>query len=133
YGSFGVLVGTSFAATDYVFCRGSGDSWCLPALPPDVRGAFYANRCVRLAEISDGTSNTIAMGEGAGGKRWLLCRGAGCTMAYRGPQGEVPARNGGIMGGLGAPALKSAGVLVSGNWGSTLERPNKRPVTDTFI
>jgi prepilin-type processing-associated H-X9-DG protein len=133
YGSFGFPSGTLFGATDYVFCRGASDSWCLPALPDDVRGAFYANRAVRLAEITDGTSNTFVLGEGAGGKRWLLCRGARCATPYRGPHGEVQATNAWIVGGLGAPMLANAGVLVGGIWGSTFERPNKSPVTDTFI
>jgi prepilin-type N-terminal cleavage/methylation domain-containing protein/prepilin-type processing-associated H-X9-DG protein len=63
------------AACDYAFCRGATGS-----LHPDesrvpsvVRGAFgirppeTGHAAVRFAHITDGTSNTIAMGDAAGG------------------------------------------------------------------
>jgi prepilin-type N-terminal cleavage/methylation domain-containing protein len=133
FASFGVPVGVTFGSTDYVFCKGAGDAWCLPDLPPSVRGAFYTNRGTRIADILDGTSNTIAMGEGAGGNYWPLCRGAACTTPYSGAHGRVPASNPWITGGLGVSFLEDAGVLVSGIWGCTVERPNKFPVTDSYI
>jgi hypothetical protein len=45
----------------------------------------------------------------------------------------VAATNPWITGGLGISFLRDAGVLVGGIWGCTLERPNKSPVTDSFI
>jgi prepilin-type N-terminal cleavage/methylation domain-containing protein len=133
FSAFGVPVGDTFGATDYVFCKGSGDANCMERLSPAERGAFFTNRGTRLAQILDGASNTIAMGEGAGGGRWLLCRGAGCTIPFNGVHGQVPATNPWITGGLGASFLESAGILVSGIWGCTVEPPNKSPVTDSFI
>lgn len=131
--AFGVMTGEYFGATDYIFCKGASDACCLPDLLPAERGAFYYNRPIRIADIADGTSNTIAIGEGAGGDHWLLCRGAGCTSPYNGAHGTVPATNAWITGGLGISFLETAGILISGIWGCTAERPNKNPVTDTYI
>ena len=131
FASFGVPVGEVFGATDYVFCKGSGDSWCLPMVTAEQRG-FYANRGTRLAEITDGTSQTIAMGEGAGGRRWPLCR-AGCTTLFAAASGNLVASNAWLSGGLGASFLSDAGIVVAGVWACTVQRPNKWPVTDNWI
>jgi len=127
-------VGTTFAATDYIFSKGPNDAWCMPAtrMPVCDRGMFYLNLATRMAHILDGSSNTMAMGEGAGGSRWPLCRGAGCTTPYAGPSGPLPATNAWISGGLGWFGVESLGFITGSLWGSTIERPNKRPVTDSY-
>ncbi len=80
-------VGTTYAVTDYVYCKGPNDAWCLPPskMPVQERGVFFWNSSTRIADIRDGSSNTAAMGEGAGGAQWPVCRGAGCTTPYPGP------------------------------------------------
>jgi prepilin-type N-terminal cleavage/methylation domain-containing protein/prepilin-type processing-associated H-X9-DG protein len=69
-------------ATNYCFCKGVTDAWCLgprysPPAPPNVsvieRGMFDVNFAVSARKITDGLSNTIAMGEGATGPSWPLC------------------------------------------------------------
>src|SRR4029453_3122001 len=99
---FGVTTGELYGATDYIFCKGSSDAWCLPILPGEYRGAFYANRATRMAEITDGASSTILMGEGAGGHRWPLCHGPGCLTPFSGAYGRMMAHNAWIIGGPGA-------------------------------
>jgi prepilin-type processing-associated H-X9-DG protein len=132
--AWGMPIGTTYGAIDYVYCKGPNDAWCLPwsAIPMHERGMFYTNWSCRMGEISDGSSNTFALGEGAGGPRWPLCHGAGCTTPYAGPSGPIPATNPWIIGAIGTQMTLSLGFVTGGIWGSTVEPPNKRPVTDTY-
>jgi prepilin-type N-terminal cleavage/methylation domain-containing protein len=71
----------SVGCTDYAFCKGANGSlnsdWT--KIPERVRGVFgirHSNEIgVRFDDIADGTSNTIAMGDGAGGSTIYLVRG----------------------------------------------------------
>lgn len=58
----------NLAACDYLMCKGANAAMCeFTQVPPLGRGAFDVNTRTRFADILDGTSNTFAMGEGAGG------------------------------------------------------------------
>jgi prepilin-type processing-associated H-X9-DG protein/prepilin-type N-terminal cleavage/methylation domain-containing protein len=55
------------AACDYLLCKGANAALCeVTQVPPTARGVFDVNTRTRLAEITDGTSTTFAIGEGAG-------------------------------------------------------------------
>lgn len=133
--AIGATVGDTFAATDYVYCMGATDAFCPQGdqIPLIERGMFVANHATRLAEVLDGTSGTMAMGEGAGGSAIYLCRGRGCTTPFVGANGQVPANNAWILGSVGNAVLESFGFLTGGIWGSTVEPINKTPVTDSFL
>ncbi|HVW36535.1 MAG TPA: DUF1559 domain-containing protein, partial [Pirellulales bacterium] len=55
-----------------VYSLGATDAFC-PAgekIAQSERGAFVPNHATSISEVRDGTSSTIALGEGAGGARW---------------------------------------------------------------
>jgi len=75
-----------FGLIDYAFCKGVSDAWCIDAdninpaagqeggIPAREKGIFNVNQATRLAAITDGTSNTIMMGDAAQGQNWRLTR-----------------------------------------------------------
>jgi prepilin-type N-terminal cleavage/methylation domain-containing protein/prepilin-type processing-associated H-X9-DG protein len=62
-------------ACDYLFSKGTNAAVCgHTEVPVAARGVFDVNTRTRMSEITDGTSTTFAMGEGAGGNRRYLVR-----------------------------------------------------------
>jgi prepilin-type processing-associated H-X9-DG protein len=55
------------AACDYLLCKGANAALCeFTQVPAAGRGVFDVNTHTRLTDITDGTSTTFAIGEGAG-------------------------------------------------------------------
>lgn len=133
--SYGFPVGYQFAALDYVLCKGSNDAFCLPSSGVEFlrRGAFDVNRSARVNDFADGCSNTFMIGEGAAGSRWTVCHGRGCMTPAMCGEKTCVASGAWIYGSIGNPLALSAGLLVTGQWGSTADRLNKSPVTDTYV
>jgi prepilin-type N-terminal cleavage/methylation domain-containing protein/prepilin-type processing-associated H-X9-DG protein len=82
------------SSMDYVFCRGANGSLTLDLAnrPATVQGAFgireygQVRAGVRLAEITDGKSQTFAMGEGAAGsKRYQIRDRSNPNVAVQNP------------------------------------------------
>jgi prepilin-type N-terminal cleavage/methylation domain-containing protein/prepilin-type processing-associated H-X9-DG protein len=125
----GPPVGDTFATTDYAYSHGATDAWCLSnKYPPHEKGPFNVGKGTKLRKITDGLSHTIAMGEAAGGERWPLCYGPGCTApGEEGLDADVPWLTGLPVHQFFLP------VLVSSAFGSTIEAMNKLPVTNSMI
>jgi prepilin-type N-terminal cleavage/methylation domain-containing protein/prepilin-type processing-associated H-X9-DG protein len=91
---------TLFGGTNYAFCKGVTDTWCLtPYTPPGTsvppffneRGMFDWSWAMPIRKITDGTSRTIAMGDVAYGSNWIvsdtcLATHGSVNTAYLNPQ-----------------------------------------------
>ncbi len=112
------------ASTDYVGCFGKGDpSSLFPYSPGDNppgrdngEGLFFRNRSVRIAEIVDGTSQTLAVGEKSQNLARATWTGAITNAAV--PITELQAE-----GGL---SPEGGDALVVAHTGE-LDGPNSRP------
>jgi prepilin-type N-terminal cleavage/methylation domain-containing protein/prepilin-type processing-associated H-X9-DG protein len=126
-------VGTTAGLTHYLYCKGSTDAWCFIPYQSTASGLFNNNVVPRIRNVLDGTSNTFAMGEGASGRLWPMCHGAGCTIPLTRPGGGTwPADQGWLIGTVNSINFVQAGLMVVPSiFGCTVDTLNKSPVTDT--
>jgi prepilin-type N-terminal cleavage/methylation domain-containing protein/prepilin-type processing-associated H-X9-DG protein len=96
-------------------------------IPASEKGMFNREFSVKIAQITDGTSNTLAMGEAAGGPTWLLCTGAGCGTAtittYQANTGWI----------VGQPGDEDQTVSGTSPFACTIDPINKYPVTRSYM
>jgi prepilin-type N-terminal cleavage/methylation domain-containing protein len=152
--------GNGATPTNYLFCHGVNDAPCVfeNLILAKEMGAFGVNRSVRVRDITDGTSSTFAMGEGATGAytanpKWTVCDGRFCTAADKIPATcgfciNTPLKPGNPFPmGQGMNLGTSASDLLDGGSGGaqyvgirggapalacTMEPLNKNPVTGTY-
>ncbi|MFO1005745.1 MAG: DUF1559 domain-containing protein [Planctomycetaceae bacterium] len=119
----------SVATTSYLLSKGATKEWCFAPSASTV-GVFDINLKVGLRDITDGSSNTICIGEGATGGRWKVAAAAAPNTALSSPAGRVQA---GWIAPQPVPASASglAGVSTS-YWGTTTVKINRNPVIETL-
>ena len=127
-------VGDQFGASSYLWNIGYNDALAFgpgyTARPVDENsGVFAFESETTIGSISDGTSNTFAIGEGASGTP--LGEGIGSTVQYAGPTFQESWHAWLIQGSMLDP-FYSQGVRYAGGWGSTVEQINKDITTDSF-
>jgi len=135
-----------YGTTDYTLSKGSSDGMCIQSpflgtqgpgdMDPARRGVFDFEWGVGIRKITDGTSNTFALGEASGSPHWHVCHGAGCTVADLKPDatGQLPtAWMGWIIAQPSSRTFLASGLVVTGPYGCTVDPMNKYPVTDMFV
>jgi prepilin-type N-terminal cleavage/methylation domain-containing protein/prepilin-type processing-associated H-X9-DG protein len=137
-----VVKDTVFGISEYAYCMGYTDAFCakegvkLGRLPKSQQGMFNVATGVSIRQITDGTSKTIAMGDGSGDARWILCHLPNCTSAdvVPDPLGQTPfALAAWIIGEPNSTSFYGALGPKSSIYACTVERMNKLPTTDTFL
>jgi len=135
----------TYGTTDYVLCKGSTDANCVISpfkgegpgpIREELRGMFGFWWGVSIRQISDGTSNTMAIGEASGSPHWLVCHGKGCTrgdLIGDADGGYPTAWMGWIIAQPSATRYNITGLIATGPYACTLEPMNKFPVTDMMI
>jgi len=100
-------------------------------IPASEAGAFNQGRKTAIKDITDGTSNTFAMGECVGGDQWPVCRGVGCTDPLNNTLMQVFTAD--VGWAIGQPADGDQAVLASScPLAGCIEPLNKNPVTDNY-
>ncbi len=122
-------IGTQLATIQYLLSKGANKEWCFNPTGTTT-GMFGINQKCDFRDITDGTSNTFCVGEGATGRLWTVAAGANPNVA-------VPAGTGRVQQGWIAPQPNPLGIqslsgfTTAGNWGTTVYRLNKNPVVET--
>ena len=140
----GIVNNLLFGTTDYAFCKGATDAWCVRNgagggrvygdMPWEVRGVFDMQWGAAIRHIQDGTSKTIAVGDASGSPDWTVCHLAGCTEPELDRDGEpASAWMAWIIGEPVHTQYYNAGLRATSIWAATVEPMNKNPVTDTFV
>jgi prepilin-type N-terminal cleavage/methylation domain-containing protein/prepilin-type processing-associated H-X9-DG protein len=139
----GIVDNDTYGTSDYGLSKGASDGMCvLPVImgggpgpiPEELRGMFDFNWSVAVKQVTDGTSNTFAMGEAASSPNWPVCHLAGCTEVVPDGSGAIPtAWTGWIISEPSSTQYFAGGLVATSLYGCTMEPMNKYPVTDTFL
>jgi prepilin-type N-terminal cleavage/methylation domain-containing protein/prepilin-type processing-associated H-X9-DG protein len=151
----------AMGTTTYAFTKGVTDAWCFgpnytppgpPTVPTSERGMFDFQWAVGARKVTDGLSNTIAVGEASYGPTWPVCNAqptdtiwdlATTPAVYKNTRNyQAPIDSTGQVRiawqawDCAGPSYKQLQGLAGFYWGSilacTLEPINKFPVTHSM-
>lgn len=134
-GQLGLPIGGNFGAVSYALSKGPNFRWSNRPRSHQHRGMFDIGMGTKHGAITDGTSNTFCIGEAATGNPWNVCEGQGCTGApVMGPAGLVTAFQAWLIPQPNSTTYKGAGLPARTSiFGTTADRMNKFPVTETLV
>lgn len=122
-------IGEEIGATHYLLNKGPSKEWCFSPSGPTT-GMFGINMRCSFRNLTDGSSNTLCVGEGATGGFWRVSAGPAPTVAIQPPQGRV--QQGWIAPQPNPLTIQgTSGFTTGGNWGTTVYRLNQNPVVET--
>ncbi len=142
----GYTIGPNLAVNNYLLCKGATMAWCFnPASDTNV-GMFGFNLVTTFANLSDGSSNTLCVGEGASSPKWQVAQGSNPTVAIAANNPNftpitqqawiAPQPNALTLQGMGPPYGQ---VSTGSNFGSTVNLVNANhaslnlnPVTESI-
>jgi hypothetical protein len=113
----------------YLLSKGGTQGWCLQETNLTRVGMFGINLRTKFRDITDGTSNTLCVGEGATGGHWTVAAGAA-------PGTALSASAGQLVQGWIAPQPNNTTTAATthttgGNFGATVWNLNRNPVVET--
>jgi len=124
--------GNGVATNQYLLSKGATDGWCLnPASDPNI-GMFGINLRTSFRDLTDGSSNTLCVGEGATGNPYTQV----ADKTGPGTLGTAP----GLQLVAGAwiipqpvPQSIAGGAIFTtvSNYGTTIWKVNQNPVVET--
>ena len=121
--------GTSAGTVHYLLSKGATDGWCLRPQSDNNVGMFALNLKTRFRDITDGSSNTLCVGEGATGNPFASVSTKANPL--------VPVTNASLVGQAWiiprpSPLSATNGVTgTAGNFGTTVWRMNLNPVIES--
>jgi len=124
----GAGTGGSVATTNYMLCKGATKEWCFAPTGSTI-GMFGINLRTNFSNITDGSSNTLCVGEGATGGKWRVAAGSAPTIAIAPPGGRV--QQAWIVPQVMPSTATGAAGRSTGNWGTTVYRINQNPIIES--
>jgi hypothetical protein len=134
--ALGLPIGSIYGATTYVLSKGANFRWCNKPATLINRGMFDLGLTTRFADITDGSSNTFCLGEGATGGNWKICEGQGCIgpPAPSNAGGDAIAFQAWLVPQPNSSTFKSMGLSPRASiFAATNDKMNKNPVTETLV